>query len=58
MSTTDTVVLSGIGTAIMYEVNKSLQVRAYLFPELVVDSLLIVSMAIETKGTLGISKCN
>ena len=44
--------------AIMYEVNKSMQVSAYLFPELVVGSLPIVSIAIQTKGTLGISKCN
>ena len=55
---TDSAVLSDIGTAITYEVNKSIQVRAYLFPELVVGSLPVVSMAIQTKGTLGIFKCN
>ena len=33
-----------------------MQVRGYLFHELVVGSLLIVSMAIQVKGTLGISK--
>ena len=57
-SMTDSAVLSGIGTTIIYEVNKSIQVRAYLFPELVVGSLPIVSMAIQMKGSLGISKCN
>ena len=35
-----------------------MQVREYLFPEFVVGSLPIVSMAIQMKGTLGISKCN
>ena len=35
-----------------------MQVRAYLFPELVVGILPIVLMAIQAKGTLGISKCN
>ena len=57
-STTELAVLSGIGTAMMQEVNKSMQVRAYLFPELVVGSLPIVSMAIQVKEILGISKCN
>ena len=57
-STTDSAVLSGFGKAVMLEVNKSMQVSAYLFPELVVGSLPIVLMAIQTKGILGISKCN
>ena len=57
-STTDSAVLSGIGTAMMQEVNKSIQVRAYPFPELVVGSLPILSMAVQARGTLGISKCN
>ena len=35
-----------------------MQVRAYLFPELVIGSLPIVSMAIQAKGILGISKYN
>ena len=45
----DSAVLSGIGTAITYEVNKSMQVSAYLFPELVVGSFPIVSMATQAK---------
>ena len=57
-STTDSAVLASIGTGMMYEVNKSMWVRAYLFPELVVGSLPIVSMAMQAKETLGISKCN
>ena len=57
-STIDSAVLSVIGTTMMQEVNKSIQVRAYLFAELVVGSLPIGSMAIQVKGTLGISKCN
>ena len=54
----DSAVLSGIGTAITYEVSKSMQVSAYLFPELVVGSFPIVSMAMQVKGTLGIFKCS
>ena len=55
---TDSAVLSGIARAITYEVNKAIQVRTYLLPELLVGSLPIVSMAIQMKGTLGIFKCN
>ena len=58
VSTTDLAVLFSIGTGMMQEVNKSMQVRTYLFPELVVESLPIVSMAIQVKGTLGTCKCN
>ena len=57
-STTESAVLFSIGIAITWEVNKSMQVKAYLFLELVVGSLPIVSMAIQAKGILGISKCN
>ena len=35
-----------------------MQIGAYLFPELVVGSLPIVSMTIQAKGTLGISRLN
>ena len=53
----DSAVLYSIGTAITYEVNRSMQVSANLFPELVVGSFPIVSIAMQMKGTLGISKC-
>ena len=54
-STTDSAALLGIGTAMMYDVNKSIQVSAYLLPGEVVDNLPMVSIAMHTKGTFGIS---
>ena len=56
--TVDSAVLSGHRYSYDVRGNKSMQVRAYLFPELEVGSLPIVSMAIQAKGMLGISKCN
>ena len=57
-STTDSAALLGIGTAMMYDVNKSIQVSAYLLPEEVVGNLPMVSIALHAKGTSGISKCS
>ena len=57
-SMTESAVLSSIGTAMTYEVNRLMQVSAYLLPELLVGSLPIVLMAIHVNRVLGISKCN
>ena len=56
-STTDSADLLGIGAAMMQDVNKSLQVSAYLLPLDVVGSLPMVSIAMHAKGTFGISRC-
>ena len=42
----------------MQEVSRSIQVSVYLLPDDVVGNLLMVSMAMHAKGTLGISKCS
>ena len=54
----DSAVLSSIGTAITYEVSRSIQVSVYLLLAVVTGNFPIVSMAIHTKGILGISSCN
>ena len=56
--TIDSAALLGIGTAMTYDINKSIQVSAYLLPLDVVGNLLMVSMAMRAKGTFGISRCS
>ena len=56
VSTTDSAALLGIGTAMMYDVNKSIQVSACLLPEEVVGNLPMAFIAMHAKGTFGISK--
>ena len=57
-STMHSAALLGIGTAMTYDVNKSIWVSTYLLPLDVVDNLPMVSIAIQAKGTFGISRCN
>ena len=52
VSTTDSAALLQIGTAMTYDVNKSIQVSAYLLPEEVVDNLPMVSIAMLAKVLL------
>ena len=42
----DAAVLFGIGSAITWEVSKSIQINAYLLPDVVVGNLPIVSIAV------------
>ena len=55
-STMDSAALLGIWTAMVHDVNKSIQVSAYLLPLDVVGNLPMVSIAMHAKGTFGISR--
>ena len=51
-STTDSAALLGIGTAMMYDDNKSIQVTVCLLPEEVVGNLPMVSIVMHAKHIL------
>ena len=57
-STTNSAALLGIGTAMTYDFNKSIQVSAYLLPVEVVGNLPMLSTVMHVKVLWYLKKCS